>query len=194
MPLIGRLEARGPDVVAATPELDFVLAVLVGGLLLVQALERAIVPLVQPPAALDRNPRHLHLRERELRGLDRAQQQRLMDDTRPQPGLLHLSSGIDRFLDAAVAQRHVRPAREEILEIPRALAVPQQNQDPGIWFSDGFHLLPTCGEVARSAGGAAPEGLRRRARLAMAIDLSRDPHVVSELRSIETPPADEATV
>src|SRR5205809_3432002 len=72
MPLIGRLEARGPDVVAATPELDFVLAVLVGGLLLVQALERAIVPLVQPPAALDRNPRHLHLRERELRGLDRA--------------------------------------------------------------------------------------------------------------------------
>ena len=78
-----------------------------------------------------------------------------MDDTRPQPGLLHLSSGIDRFLDAAVAQRHVRPAREEILEIPRALAVPQQNQDPGIWFSDGFQVLLIQREVA---GGARRRG------------------------------------
>ena len=48
-----RRQRRRRDVVAAPPDLDLRLAVLRGGLRLVQSLQRAVVPLVQPPA-LDR--------------------------------------------------------------------------------------------------------------------------------------------
>ena len=42
-------QRRRRDVVAAPPDLDLLLAVLRGGLGLVQSLQRAVVPLVQPP-------------------------------------------------------------------------------------------------------------------------------------------------
>src|SRR5256885_9357251 len=97
MPLVRQSQLRRAHVVAAAPHLDLVLAVLDGGLLLVETLQRAVVALVQPPAPLDRNPRHLHRGQRELRGLDGAKQQRLLSDGRTKPASSHHATDIVRL-------------------------------------------------------------------------------------------------
>ena len=56
--LVGLLESGGRDGVGPPPDLDLVLAVLGSGLGLVQTLEGTVVPLVQAPALVLRNPLH----------------------------------------------------------------------------------------------------------------------------------------
>lgn len=59
----GVLLQRGRgDVVAAAPHVHLVLPVLGHRLVLVQALQRAVVPLVQLPRLLHRDPHQVHLR------------------------------------------------------------------------------------------------------------------------------------
>src|SRR5882762_30184 len=59
--LIRRFEVGWPHVVAPAPHLYLVYAVPLRGLCLVQALQRAVVPLVQPPAATHWDPGALEL-------------------------------------------------------------------------------------------------------------------------------------
>src|SRR6266851_2779077 len=66
MTLVSGFQCRRPDVVAAPPDLDLVFAKPLGGLLLVQALEGAVMPFVEAPAAPHRDPCPLHLRQREV--------------------------------------------------------------------------------------------------------------------------------
>ena len=72
VPWILQLQSGGPDVVAAAPELDLLIAVLFGGLGLVQPLQRAVVPLVQSPIPMDRNPHEIHLIQHDPEGPDGA--------------------------------------------------------------------------------------------------------------------------
>jgi hypothetical protein len=62
--VVGLERGRG-DVVGPAPDLDLGLAVLLGGLGLVQALQRAVVTLVQAPLAVDGEPVEVQLAEDE---------------------------------------------------------------------------------------------------------------------------------
>jgi len=53
-------------VVAAAPQFDLLGAVALGGLSLVEPLQRAVVTFVEAPVALHRQPGHVHCRKREV--------------------------------------------------------------------------------------------------------------------------------
>src|SRR5699024_1892663 len=80
--LASNLDLRRRGVVAATPGHELLLAVLVASLCLVQALQRTVVPLVEAPVALHRDPVAVRLVQRDIRGHDRAAQQRGEQDGR----------------------------------------------------------------------------------------------------------------
>ena len=61
-------QRRRRDVVAAAPQLHLLVAELCGGLLLVEALEGAVVALVQPPVAPHREPAPAELVEGQVGG------------------------------------------------------------------------------------------------------------------------------
>src|SRR5213078_4488359 len=70
--LVGDFERGRLNVIAAPPDLDLLLAELLGRLGLVESLERAVMPFVEPPGARDRNPHQVHLIERDPERADGA--------------------------------------------------------------------------------------------------------------------------
>ena len=103
--------------------MDLLVAVLGGGLGLVQALQAAIVALVQPPVGGLRQPHPVHAVERDPQGADRPLQDRgegviELDPFRPQEITAALGLG-----DTGLGEVHVDPAREPVLPVPVALAV-----------------------------------------------------------------------
>src|SRR5581483_8200758 len=131
MALVGPVQVWRAHVVAAPPELHLLFPVLLGRLLLVQALQRAVVALVEPPASFDGDPGKAHLGERELSRRDGPQQKRLVYDFGPEPRLFHETSRLRRLAGALLGQRNVVPPGEEVLEVPRALTVAEEDQSAG---------------------------------------------------------------
>src|SRR5690606_13368647 len=78
-------------------------------------------------------------------GADRAAQHRGVHDVGEQPLLAHQLAAADGLLAALLGQGHVHPAGEEVLGVPVALAVAQQDQ--------GRHGRPFS-----SVGGSGPLG------------------------------------
>ena len=124
-------QRRRRDVVAAAPDLHLRLAVTLDGLRLVQPLERAVVTLVQPPGALHRNPHPIHLIEHDPERADRPLQHRSECDIDHELLLEKLPPGARGLLATLVRKVDVRPAREEVLQVPDALAVADQYQFSG---------------------------------------------------------------
>src|SRR5664280_2004083 len=123
-----RVEGRRRDRVAAPPLEELLVAVLLRRLLLVEALERAVVPLVQAPRALDGNPELVELLEDDLRREDRARQERGVETVEAESLCLEQSSGGVRLLDAFRREADVHPSGEAVLEVPRALAVADEDE------------------------------------------------------------------
>src|SRR5664280_1442292 len=123
-----RVEGRRRDRVAAPPLEELLVAVLLRRLLLVEALERAVVPLVQAPRALDGNPELVELLEDDLRSEDRARQERGVETVEAESLCLEQSSGGVRLLDAFRREADVHPSGEAVLEVPRALAVADEDE------------------------------------------------------------------
>jgi len=98
------------------------------GLRLVEALQRTVVALIQAPAALDRNPHEIHFIEHAPQGADRAFEDRGKSDVGRKPRLLDLDARRSRLDTSLVGKIDVMPAGEEILDVPGALAVSNQNQ------------------------------------------------------------------
>jgi hypothetical protein len=98
---------------------------------LVLALQRAVVPLVEPPGALHRDPAAVSRRQRDLRGVDRPGQQGGVQHLGQQPGLHQQLTAALRLAAALVVQVDVHPAGEQVLRVPLALAVAQQDQRRG---------------------------------------------------------------
>src|SRR5260370_6441899 len=142
MALVVGLQRGGPDVIAAPPDLHVVRAKSLCRLPFVQALQRAVVPLVEPPAATDRYPGPAHLGQREVSGLDGAHQDRCVDDGWRKAGSLHQPSCIFSLGDPKLAQWHVVPACEEVCEVPRALPMPEQDESSDLP-SDGRKPPPS---------------------------------------------------
>ncbi len=126
-----RGQRRRRDVVAATPDLHLLGTVPGDRLRLVESLQRAVVALVEAPAALHRQPHHVELVERDPQRADRTLQHRREREVERDALGLEQSPGLFRLLEALRGQVHVDPAREQVLEVPDALAVAQQYQFAG---------------------------------------------------------------
>ena len=83
--LVGVADRRRRGVVRAAPEHELLLAVLLQGLLLVLALQVAVVPLVEPPGPADRDPVPVGRIEREVGRGDGPTQQRGVQRRRAAP-------------------------------------------------------------------------------------------------------------
>src|SRR4029079_10114216 len=114
--------------VAAPPRLDELLTVPRDRLGLVQALQRAVHELVYAPATRHRNPHPIELLEHDPERLDRALEHRRVRQIEREPLVLEQAPGGLRLFHPELAQRHVHPPREAIIEIPLALPVAQKNE------------------------------------------------------------------
>ena len=56
MPIIIDVESRWRDIVASPPNIDLVVAILLGSLSFVEALERTVMPFIKPPMLMVFNP------------------------------------------------------------------------------------------------------------------------------------------
>ena len=162
-PLAGVVERRRRGVVGAAPEHELLLAELRQGGLLVLALQRAVVPLVEPPRAPHRDPVPVARVEGEVRRGDRATEHGGVQHVGQHAGLGHQRAAALRLGPALVAQRDVDPAGEEVLGVPLALAVAEQDQ--GV-LSHASSLATWSRDVrsAHSSTTRGPPGVRRRGR------------------------------
>src|SRR5690606_756205 len=121
--LRAELDLRRRDVVRAAPEHELLLAELLERLLLVLALERAVVTLVEAPRPLHGDPVAVRRVEREVRRRDGAAQERGVHDVGRDAGLGEELTAALRLLGPLLRQGDVHPAGEQVLGVPFALAV-----------------------------------------------------------------------
>ena len=108
---------------------------LLDGLRLVEPLQRAIVPLVQAPAALHRDPHAVHFVLNQPERTNRALQDRGVGDVDGDAFAQQFLACLARLGDALRGQIDVGPAGEEVVDVPRALAVANEDEFAG---SAGF--------------------------------------------------------
>ena len=100
-----------------------------GRRLLVQALEGPVVALVEPPVAPDRQPEAVHLLQGQVGRPDRPGLDRCVENVHVQSGLGgHEATGRPGLVLAPPGEVHVDPAGEQVLLVPGALAVAEQDQ------------------------------------------------------------------
>jgi hypothetical protein len=139
--------SRRWDVVGAPPQHELFVAELGPDRRLVLALQRAVVPFVQPPTAPHRQPVQVGGVQRQLGGPDRAAQQRGVQHGRFDAVLGQQLPAAPGLRLAGLGQVHVHPAGEQVLQVPVALAVPEQDQGGG-----GFsHAVNPAIRVQRSS-------------------------------------------
>ena len=119
----GRLDVEG-----ATPDEDLLLAVLGGGIGLVQALQRAVVTLVKAPRLVDGQPRAVHLVQNDVQGVDGALQERRVADVEVIALLLEGLAARGGLRAAGVRQVDVGPTGEEVLQVPLGLTVTDDDE------------------------------------------------------------------
>jgi hypothetical protein len=102
--------------------------VLVSGLLLVQTLKRSIVPFIEAPVPSHRDPSHAHLSEGEIRSVDRSLQEAGVEHIEGNILVGHYNAGITSLRFSLLGQRNVCPTREDVLKIPDAFAVAEDDK------------------------------------------------------------------
>ena len=93
------------------------------GLRLVQSLQRAVVPLVQPPVLGHGDPELIHLVERDVQRLDGALQYGCECQIEHEARLLHQPARFPRFGAPLLGKIDVLPAGESVFLIPGGLTV-----------------------------------------------------------------------
>ena len=125
---VGLLEGRRRHVVASPPDENLLVAILRRGLRLVQALQRPVVTLVEPPRMLDGDPHQVQLIQRDPERADRPLQDRRERDVEREPLGLEQLSGLLGLGLALVGQIDIGPAGEEVFLVPDALAMTQEDK------------------------------------------------------------------
>ena len=105
--------------------------VLLEGFGLVETLQRTVVTLVETPGALHRDPEAVGDIERVVRGLDGAGQHRGVQHVGLEAGIAEQLARPLGLGDAGLAETHVDPAGEQVLLVPFAAAVAQEDQGIG---------------------------------------------------------------
>ena len=162
MPRVVVRERRRRDVVAAPPDLRLRLAVLRGGLRLVQALQRAVVALVQPPVACPSESRAGRVRRaRSSTCGSRASGPTCRRCRRRSPP--RAAAGRPRRASSRplLAQIDVGPAGEPVFLVPDAFAVTEQ--DDAMYMRARESALSSA-SLRFDRAGCVPRSVGRRRR------------------------------
>src|SRR5581483_10582692 len=166
------LAAGGRDVVAAAPDVDLLVAVLLRGLRLVQPLQVAVVPLVQRLVALDREIVRCELLEDDRERLLRAHELRREAAREADAGFLQAAAGAARLLASLLGERDVDPAREAVLEVPLGLAVTEEDQN-GHAHSLRWHPRRVIERATCDTGRVVPRRATEVARMKVVVDFDK---------------------
>src|SRR5690625_5190414 len=123
--LIVWLDRRWRNVIGATPRHELFLAELLERLLLVLALERTVVTLVEPPRPSDRNPQSVGEIQGDLGGAYRSPHNAGVHDIGQIITLCQQLATAASLGLADIGEADVDPTGEEDLGIPHTLAVSQ---------------------------------------------------------------------
>ena len=159
------VERRRRDVVGAAPDLHLLVAELRRRLLLVLALQRAVVPLVEPPRPPHRDPRAVAARAARARRCgSRAAAATCARRRERRPARASSSPPRTASRSPCVGEVDVDPAGEQVRQVPVALAVAEQDQ---LGHRRSYSVMPKRSRP-NALDGVAPEQLvplpRRRAR------------------------------
>mmetsp|Transcript_14999 Transcript_14999/g.31406 ORF Transcript_14999/g.31406 Transcript_14999/m.31406 type:complete len:318 (+) Transcript_14999:48-1001(+) len=122
------LDRRRRHVEAAAPDLHLVGAVLLHCLLLVEAGQAPVHPLVQAPGLGDGHVELVRLLQRVVEGLDGALEDRGVADVELEALLLDERSCALRLPDALLGEVDVDPAGEAVVHVPLRLAVAREDE------------------------------------------------------------------
>src|SRR5690606_20960327 len=117
---------------------------------LVQALERAVMPLVEPPVPYHGDPHLVELIQHDPERADGPLQDRRVGDVELVVQVSQAARGLQGFFSPQVGEVDVGPSGEEVLQVPVALAVAAQNQ-----FASHALLqmsVAICSEIAIKSG------------------------------------------
>ncbi len=115
-------------VVAAAPDQHLLVAVLLGHVGLVQALQGAVVALVEAPVFVHRQPGAVHLVERVPQGVDGALEHAGVGDVEVVALGLEQLAGRHGLRDAGGGQVNIGPAGEAVFQVPGGFAVANQDE------------------------------------------------------------------
>ena len=116
------------DVVRPAPDEDLLLAVLVDGLLLVEALEGAVVTFVELPCLVGGDPHEVGLLEDVPQSADGALQERRVGNGGFEALGLDELTGLDDLLVALGTERDIDPSGELVFQIPCGLSVTDKDK------------------------------------------------------------------
>ncbi|CFP64848.1 Uncharacterised protein [Bordetella pertussis] len=116
------------DRVGAAPDQHLLVAVLGGGLGLVQALQLAVVALVQAPVDAHRGIHGVHGVQGDPERADGALEHRGIGQVEGVTLALEQFARLAGLLAAGFGQVHIGPARETVFQVPLAFAVAHQNK------------------------------------------------------------------
>ena len=126
--LVVQRQRLGRDGVGAAPDQHLLVAILGGGLGLVQALQGAVMALVQAPGHADRGVHGVHRVQGDPQGADGALEQRGIGQVEGIAFFLEQFAGLAGLFAAGVGQVDVGPAGEAVFQVPLAFAVAHQNE------------------------------------------------------------------
>ena len=110
-------------IISPAPSFDLFLAVLIGRLSLVEALESTVVALVESPSLLTRDVGYTHLIGDVVVSVDRSGQQRRVSNIEVETLLLQNFACLLGLFSTELCQVDVAPAGEAVLKVPLALSV-----------------------------------------------------------------------
>ncbi|CAB4372213.1 unannotated protein [freshwater metagenome] len=125
---IVELKLRWRNVIGATPFEDLVFAVLLGGLLLIHALQRAVVAFIEAPRPANGDPEAVHGIEGEVGGANGSGLHGGMENGGGDAGCGHSGPSGSGLGPALVGEIGVVPTSEEVFKVPGALTMAQQDE------------------------------------------------------------------
>src|SRR5262249_18444627 len=122
------LAARRRHVVGAAPDMDLLLAPALARIVLVEAGEIAIVAFVEREVFPGREAGLADLREQQIERMLGAREHRGERDVELKALPPQLAAGVFRLRNALLRQVRILPAREQVFQIPFALAVTHEHE------------------------------------------------------------------
>ena len=140
--LVARLERGRADIEGAAPDEDLFVAVLGGGVGLVESLQGAVVALVELPGLDDGQPLAIHLGEHEVQGVDGALEARGVADVEVEAGVPEGPPACRGLLPAGLGELDVGPAGKEVEPVPLRLSVADEHELHCFLCQGLCHVIP----------------------------------------------------
>jgi hypothetical protein len=118
MPFVINIELRWWDIIRSSPNKNLVFAVLFGSLGFIQALQSAVMSLVESPVLVMRNPGEIKLIRDGVVSLDGSLQDRCESNIKSETLFSQHFAGFNSLCNSVLGKRHILPPGEDVFFIP----------------------------------------------------------------------------